>query len=133
MFESIKPSLKILVVDDDPAVITLIKDNLSTRGYQVFVARDGEEAMENLNLHHPHLVILDMMMPRVDGYEVCTRIKTHPLTRHIPVIMLTAKKEKESHATVTAGQMADRYISKPFDILELEEMVWELLKPGDDR
>lgn len=106
--------MSILVVDDDELIVHLIEENLRLAGFKTIRAYDGVEAIKAINVHKPDLVILDIMMPKKDGYTVCKEIA--PLG--IPVIMLTAKTETEDKLEgLTHG--ADDYITKPFDSREL--------------
>jgi diguanylate cyclase (GGDEF)-like protein len=108
----------ILVADDDPAIVRLVEINLTFEGYEVLTAEDGEEALRVVNERLPALVLLDVMMPKLDGYEVCERIRAESRTRHINVIMLTAKSlSADKIVGLTAG--ADDYVLKPFDPMEL--------------
>ena len=109
---------KILVVDDEPDSLKLFGYSLHRQGYEVLVAQNGSEALKIINKQKPDLVILDIMMPVMDGYEVCRRIRANPETEHLPVIMLTAKSEMQDKLTgFEAG--ADDYISKPVTLAEL--------------
>ena len=82
---------KILVVDDDKILTKLVRTRLEAENYRVFVASNGEEALHVLEKKKPDLVLLDIMMPGIDGFETCERIRSQPAYRHLPVIMLTAK------------------------------------------
>lgn len=109
---------RILVVDDDRNLRKIIQTNLELAGYDVSTAPNGEEAMQLLDVMQPDLVVLDVMMPLMDGYEVARRIRRHPSNTHVPIIMLTAKSEVEDKlAGFEAG--ADDYITKPFGPQEL--------------
>ncbi len=120
-------SKTILVVDDVPVNVHLLKTYLSTEGYNVITARDGEEAIDQVRNHHPDLVLLDVMMPKLNGYEVCRIIKNDRRTNFIPVIMVTALNEVEDKVKgMEAG--ADDFISKPFNKLELLVRVRSLLR-----
>jgi two-component system KDP operon response regulator KdpE len=103
---------KILVVDDDPALLPLIEYTFSKEGYEVYCAADGKEALREFFAHHPDLVILDVMMPRLDGWETCRRIRE---VSEAPIIMLTARGEEED---IVRGLEygADDYLTKPFSI-----------------
>ena len=108
----------ILIADDDPAIVHLVEVNLNLEGFDVLTAFDGEEALQMADEHLPALVLLDVMMPKLDGYEVCERIRAESRTRHISVIMLTAKSlSADKIFGLTAG--ADDYVLKPFDPMEL--------------
>ncbi len=118
---------KILVADDDDAILRLVEINLSLDGFEVITAADGEEALRLVNEHLPALVLLDVMMPKIDGYEVCERIRADGRTRHINVIMLTAKSlSADKIVGLTAG--ADDYVLKPFDPMELVARVRSTLR-----
>jgi diguanylate cyclase (GGDEF)-like protein len=108
----------ILVVDDDPDIARFVEVNLRSAGYEVSVASDGEEALERAGTLRPDLVLLDVMMPRIDGFEVAHRLRRNPQTSNTSIIMLTAKAlATDKVLGLTAG--ADDYIIKPFDPIEL--------------
>ncbi len=109
---------QILVVDDDPDIARFVEVNLRSAGYEVAVAGDGEEALEKAGDMRPDLVLLDVMMPRIDGFEVAQRLRKNPQTANTSIIMLTAKALSADKVTgLQAG--ADDYIIKPFDPIEL--------------
>src|SRR3954466_12234896 len=109
---------RILVVDDDPDIARFVEINMRLEGFNVRIARDGEEALAAIAVDVPDLVLLDVMMPRVDGVEVCRRLRADPATAHLAIIMLTAKSlSADKVVGLTAG--ADDYLIKPFDTLEL--------------
>jgi two-component system KDP operon response regulator KdpE len=115
---------RILIVDDDPAMIKLLRVNLETRGYAVAAAPDGDEALHALEKYAPDLVILDIMMPGIDGYEVCQRMREWT---EIPIIMLTALSQTKNKVEgLEIG--ADDYMTKPFTIDELIARVRALLR-----
>jgi diguanylate cyclase (GGDEF)-like protein len=108
----------ILVVDDDPDIARFVEVNLRSAGYDVAVAGDGEEALERAAELRPDLVLLDVMMPRIDGFEVAQRLRKNPQTANTSIIMLTAKALSADKVTgLQSG--ADDYIIKPFDPIEL--------------
>ena len=108
----------ILVVDDDPDIARFVEVNLRSAGYDVSVASDGEQALEKAAALRPDLVLLDVMMPRIDGFEVAQRLRRNPQTASTSIIMLTAKAlSTDKVLGLTAG--ADDYIIKPFDPIEL--------------
>jgi diguanylate cyclase (GGDEF)-like protein len=108
----------ILVVDDDPDIARFVEVNLRSAGYEVSVAGDGEEALERAAEIRPDLVLLDVMMPRLDGFEVAQRLRKNPQTANTSIIMLTAKALSSDKVTgLQSG--ADDYIIKPFDPIEL--------------
>lgn len=108
----------VLVVDDDPDIARFVEVNLRSAGYEVSVASDGEEALTRALELRPDLVLLDVMMPRIDGFEVAQRLRRNPQTANASIIMLTAKAlSTDKVLGLTAG--ADDYIIKPFDPIEL--------------
>jgi len=118
---------KVLIVDDYPANVKLLERNLQTAGYQTVAAYDGEEALAKVKSEHPDLILLDIMLPKIDGYEVCHRLRADETTAVIPIIMITALKETEDRIRgLEAG--ADDFISKPFDRGELLARVKNLLQ-----
>jgi two-component system KDP operon response regulator KdpE len=105
----------ILVVDDDPAILRLLSTNLKARGYEIFTATDGEESLEAVQKDFIDLIILDLMMPKVDGVEVCRRIREWS---DVPIIILSARgDENDKVKCLELG--ADDYLTKPFGIAEL--------------
>jgi two-component system, OmpR family, alkaline phosphatase synthesis response regulator PhoP len=103
----------ILVVEDDPNILNLVRLYLEKEGYVVVGAATGLEALSKVKEEHPHLVILDLMLPELDGLEVCKRIRANPETSLVPIIMLTAKAE-EADTVIGLELGADDYITKPF-------------------
>ena len=117
---------RILLVDDDADMRKLFSKRLELAGYEVVQATDGEEALAQVTEHPPDLMILDIMLPRVNGYEVCMRLKKGKATRRIPIVMFTAKGQPQEHIEgVIAG--ADAYISKLCPPQELLDRVRMLL------
>jgi len=113
-------------VDDDPKIVDLVRLYLERDGYQVFTARDGQEALEAARQKHPDLIVLDLLLPRVDGLEVCRFLKGES---EVPVIMLTAKSTEEDKILgLESG--ADDYITKPFSPRELVARVRAGLRRG---
>jgi adenylate cyclase len=117
---------RILVVDDTPTNVRLLEALLAPRGYEVTEATSGEEALSLLEKEHPDLVLLDILMPGVDGYEVCRRLRANPETAHLPVIMITASEINQKVKALEAG--ADDFVVKPFDKAELLARVGSLLR-----
>ena len=115
---------KILIVDDEKSIVDIIKFNLDKEGYRTFTAHDGYGALEQFQKESPDLMILDVMMPGMDGYEVCRRIRE---TSNIPIIMVTARTEEID--TVLGLEMgADEYVTKPFSMRELMARVRTALR-----
>ncbi|GLI53262.1 MULTISPECIES: ATP-binding response regulator [Thermodesulfovibrio] len=116
----------ILIVDDNIDTVELLRKRLKAEGYNTEEAYDGEEALKKVYELYPDLIILDVMMPKMDGYEVCQRLKTDDRTKFIPIIMLTAKSDVESKVKgLDIG--ADDYVPKPFDYRELSARVRSLI------
>jgi len=103
---------RIIIVDDDPSIVELFRDILEGRGYYVQTFHRGWEALQAVSRQRPDLMILDIMMPRVNGYEVCQIIKENPKTKHIPVIFLTALSHQEALRLAAEGG-ADDFLVKP--------------------
>ncbi len=113
---------KILIVEDEESLLKLESILLTSKGYEVHGVGDGRAALEAVASIKPDLVLLDIMLPEIDGFEVCRRIKANEETSHIPVIMLTAKKSRED---MTRGEQvgADWYITKPFKSVMVIETI----------
>ena len=107
------PRESVLVVDDEEDILELVRYNLVKEGYRVHTVASGEEALAAARTHHPNVIVLDLMLPGLDGLSVCRQLKTDPRTRDVPVIMLTAKTEEAD--VVTGLELgADDYVPKPF-------------------
>lgn len=118
---------RILVIDDDQAIVELVKVNLEMQGHQIYTASDGIKGLALAHQHRPDLVVLDVMMPDLDGFTVCQRIRQNPLTQSIPVLLLTALgMTKDKITGFDSG--ADDYLIKPFEISELQVRVRALLR-----
>jgi DNA-binding response OmpR family regulator len=117
---------KILVVDDEPDVASLLTLMLKSQGYEVVAAGDGQEALEKARAENPDLILLDVMLPRLDGYKVARMLKFDENYRHIPIIMLTAKiQEKDKQTGMEMG--ANDYVTKPFDTAILLAKIKDIL------
>ncbi|AJE03681.1 response regulator transcription factor [Geobacter pickeringii] len=117
---------KILIVEDEESLLKLESILLSSRGYDVTGVLDGIAALEQIDVVKPDLVILDIMLPEMDGFEVCRRIKANPATSHIPVVMLTAKKSgQDQKKGLDAGAAA--YVTKPFKSARIMEIIQGLI------
>lgn len=113
---------RILLIEDDPAISNVVELNLRLDNYDVFLASDGEEGLKMVEETDPDLIILDVMMPKIDGWQVLMKLKSDDKTRDIPVIMLTAIDDEQSKVIGLRGG-ADDYIPKPFSPLELAARV----------
>ena len=117
---------KILVADDSPNIREILKLSLETDGYTVVLAEDGDQALVMVEREKPDLVIMDIMMPRVNGFQVCRRLKGDRATHDVPVIMLTAKSgDQDVFWGKDCG--ADEYMTKPFSPRSLRKKLHELL------
>lgn len=117
---------RILVADDVPANVRLLEAVLATQGYEVVTAADGNEALETIAARQPDLVLLDVLMPVLDGYQVCNLLRADPTTAVLPVVMVTSSEGQEKTRAIAAG--ADDFIPKPFDHEELLVRVRSLLR-----
>jgi class 3 adenylate cyclase/CheY-like chemotaxis protein len=117
---------RIVVVDDTPQNVRLLEAVLTGRGYEVMAASSGEEALATIAAGRPDMVLLDIVMPEMDGYEVCRRLRADPSTAVLPVVMITASGEQEKVKAIEAG--ADDFIPKPFDQAELIARIRSLLR-----
>ncbi|RZK11882.1 MAG: response regulator [Flavobacterium sp.] len=118
---------KILIVDDEPNIVMSLEYTFKKNNFEVFIARDGQEALDILENAQPDIIILDIMMPNVDGYNTLEQIKKNNRLKDTKVIFLTAKnKEKDIEKGLSLG--ANLYITKPFSVKKLVEQVNELLQ-----
>lgn len=121
-----KQMAKVLIVDDEPGILMSLDFLMKKNGFEVFIARNGAEAIEIVTEVKPEIVILDVMMPEVDGYEVCEKIKANEATAHAKVIFLSAKgKETDIQKGLSLG--AEMYMTKPFSTRVLLENVKQML------
>jgi len=117
---------KILVVDDEVNITQILEFSIGAEGFEVISAQNGEEAIEKARREQPDLIILDIMMPKIDGYEACRILKANPLTKNIPVVLLTAKgRDIDKRLGMEVG--ATDYIVKPFSPNKLVERIHQLL------
>jgi len=125
-------ALKVLVCDDERHIVRLIQVNLERQGYNVVTAFDGKEGLEKIRSEKPNVVVLDVMMPYMDGFEVLKTIRREPETEALPVIMLTAKaQDKDVFEGYHYG--ADMYLTKPFNPMELVTFVKRIVDGMDDK
>jgi DNA-binding response OmpR family regulator len=119
---NIQKNIKVLIVDDEPNILLSLEFLMKKEGFIVFIARDGEEAFDIIKRERPRIVLLDIMMPKVDGYEVCRFIKQNAETAETKVVFLSAKsKEADIEKGYSVG--ADLYIPKPFSTRDLVKKV----------
>src|SRR6266436_9004048 len=120
------PMSTILVVDDSPTTLKLVTRALATTGHHIMTASDGEEALQKVTAEHPDLMVLDVVMPHKNGYQVCRQLKTNATTKDIKIILLTSK-DQQADRFWGMKQGADAYITKPFEEAELLATVAKLL------
>lgn len=118
---------KILLVEDNPATMEVMHQELEVLGYDVAIARDGAEAVEIAGSELPDLIIMDMLMPKMDGGEAASRIRRNPKTQAIPILAATARALPEDRDSCLASG-CDDYIAKPFSYRELHAAIEKLLK-----
>lgn len=117
---------RILVVDDEPSIVKLATISLTREGYEVSEAYNGEEAIKKANEEKPDLILLDIMMPKMDGWEVTKHLKDNDDTKNIPIIMLTSKGVREQG--VEGMGVVDEYFTKPFSPSGLAKLVQNVLE-----
>jgi len=124
------PKETVLVIEDDLDIVEIIQYNFEREGYRVITASNGEKGIDLAQSRKPALIVLDLMLPGLDGLEVCKRLRSHVETRSIPIVMLTAKGE-ESDIVLGLGVGADDYVTKPFSPKELLARITAVLRRGD--
>lgn len=123
---------RILVVDDEEDILELVRYNLSKEGYKVDCTNNGEQALSIIEKEPPDLVVLDLMLPGIDGFDVCKAIRTNAASKHIPIIMLTARSEEAD--VVTGLELgADDFVIKPFSPRVLSARVKTVLRRGKEK
>jgi len=122
-----KSPAKILIVDDNPDNVNLLRVHLQKNGFDTVAAYDGEEAISAVRNHDPDLILLDLMIPKMDGFEVCRRLKAEYTKTFLPIILLSAVSDWQSKITgLDAG--ADEYLTKPFNLNEVLARVRAMLR-----
>ncbi len=122
---------KILIVDDEMDALLALKVALEAEGYNIVEAKDGYEAIDTAHSENPDVILLDLMIPGIDGFEVCRQLKSDPVYSHIPVIMLTARGEIDDKVEgIELG--ADDYVTKPFNLKELKARIKMILRRNQD-
>jgi len=124
------PKAQILIVEDDRSLAEVLDYNLRQDGYQTLVSNDGQDGLQQARLRLPDLVVLDLMLPMIDGLEICRRLRADSVTRNILVLMLTAKTE-ETDEVVGFSVGTDDYVAKPFSVKVLLERIRALLRRRD--
>lgn len=123
---------RILIVDDEPNLVLALELLMKREGYEIHTAEDGEKAIAAAENLRPDVILLDVMMPKVDGYEVCQRLRAQPALKDVAIVMLTAKgREVEREKGMALG--ADLYITKPFSTREVVRKVKEVLAAKSGR
>lgn len=118
--------LRVLVVDDEPAIVQMVAQRLEHEGFDVVTATDGSQALAVAKTEAPDLILLDLMLPTLNGYDVCAVLKRDPETQRIPVVMFTARTQAaDERAGFECG--ADAYVRKPFDTAKLLQLIGALL------
>jgi DNA-binding response OmpR family regulator len=122
-------SVKVLIADDEPNIVISLEYLMKREGYEVLIARDGEEALDTILRECPQLVLLDVMMPKKSGFEVCQQVRATESVKDTPILMLTAKG-RETDVAKGLGVGATLYLAKPFSTKEIAQKVRELLGLG---
>ncbi len=118
---------RILIVDDEEGLSNMLKSHLEKKGWVIELAKDGEEGLQKARAIKPNLILLDIMMPKMNGYQVCNQLKSDQEYKDIPILMATARDKKEEIAEgLLVG--ADDYLPKPYDLKILVNMIKQLLK-----
>lgn len=120
---------RVLLVDDEPDLVQMVSVRLTAAGYEVVPAYDGQQALDQVKQNRPDLIILDLMLPKLDGYKVCRLLKFDERTKTIPVLIFTARAQVED-VTLATECGADAYLTKPFEAKTLLDKLQELLGAG---
>jgi len=123
-------SQKVLIVDDETNIVISLEFLIAQAGYDLRIAHNGQEAMEQVAAFEPDLILLDVMMPHINGFEVCRRVRENPAWQRIKIIMLTAKG-REVEVTKGLALGADAYVTKPFSTKELLAQVRDILRNNE--
>ena len=121
--------VRVLAVDDDPTILRLLQVNLEMDGHEVHTVDNGRDALQRIGEIEPEVLLLDVMMPHLDGWQVCEQLRSDPTFDHLPIVFLSARAQE---ADLARGREvgADDYITKPFDPLELVALVERLARDG---
>ena len=123
---------RIVAVDDSPTSLRFVSDTLSGAGFEVVTAKDGEEAIEKVTSEPPDCVVLDILLPKKNGFQVCRELKTNPATKDVRIILLSSKNQ-ETDRFWGQRQGADAYVTKPIQAPELTAIVHAVLNEGSDK
>ncbi len=123
---------KVLIADDEVNIVISLEFLIEQAGYQLEIAHDGQEALAKISTFDPDLILLDVMMPKINGFELCRRVRENPAWQHIKIIMLTAKG-REVEVTKGLALGADAYIIKPFSTKELMAEIKQMLHDGSSK
>ena len=126
------PKESLLLIEDDPDIVELVQYNLEREGFRVQSARDGERGLQEASASHPSLILLDLMLPGMEGLEVCRALRQNRATKRIPLVMLTAKGE-ETDIVLGLEMGADDYVTKPFSPKELAARVRAVLRRAENK
>src|SRR6266850_3491720 len=121
---------RILIIEDERALTDVLSYNLQREGYETVVAHDGQEGLRKAQMQLPDVILLDLMLPGLDGLEVCRELRAGERTRHVPILMLTAKAE-ETDQVVGFSMGADDYVTKPFSVKVLLQRIKALQRRAD--
>jgi len=121
---------KVLIAEDEPSIVAAVEFLLQRNGYDVHIARNGEEALQQVENWKPDLVLLDVMMPLRSGYDVCARMRERSDLQHIKIVMLSAKR-RDAEVNKGLAMGADLYVTKPFSTRDLMDQINELLGRGE--
>lgn len=119
-------NIKILVIEDNPVIIRMNEKLLGSMGYQVITARDGQEGLERAKEDQPDIILLDIILPVLHGFEVCKALRNEPVTKNIPIIFMTGTG-LEDVAQQEPGLNVEGYISKPYDINKMHALIQDIL------
>ena len=122
-----RPLARVLVVDDEPDLVRILEFGLKAAGYQVDTANDGQEGLKKARELKPDIILLDLMLPKLDGYKVCRLLKFDERYKHIPIMILSARSQAGDQ-TLAHEMGADRFMTKPYEFAEILEHIKALLK-----
>ncbi|HZV90442.1 MAG TPA: response regulator [Candidatus Nitrosocosmicus sp.] len=132
MTDQESPRGRVLVVDDEPDLVRVLEFGLKASGYTVEVASDGQEGLKKAREIKPDVILLDLMLPKLDGYKVCRLLKFDDRFKHIPIIILSARTQ-EGDQTLALEMGANRFVTKPYDFAEILGYIETLLKAPSAR